>query len=62
MRKHQSSGISKPPCHLWQWEHDGPKTRAKLELVISGETIKEYPWSAWVKFPTSIDFGYWDKK
>ena len=46
-------------AHLWEWEHDGPKTRAKLLIVQGGETVKEYHWSKWVTLPTPINFGYW---
>ena len=46
-------------AHLWQWEVKGNLQRAKLEIVVGGKVLEEYPWSKWVKFPTPINYGYW---
>ena len=53
------SDDSRKAAELWQWEHDGNMTRAKMEMVIGGEVVKEFPWSKWVRFPTPINRGYW---
>lgn len=52
----------KKPAFLWEWDFNGELQRTKLFLVLGGEVIKEYPWSKWVKFPTIIKNGYWEKK
>lgn len=49
----------KRAAQVWRWEVDGPRNRAKLEIVLGGKVIKEYPWSKWVKFPTPVEYGYW---
>jgi len=61
-RVQAKKGLARPPAFLWQWEVKGNLQRAKLEIVVGGEVLKEYPWSKWVKFPIPINYGYWTKK
>lgn len=55
----EEMNLERPPAFIWQWEVDGDRQRAKLELILGGEVIKEYPWSPWAKSSKKVEYGYW---